>query len=54
MVSEMELLTLGSYLSTKFATTKLNNYNCEICNKFVGRNRMSLAAHKKYCKKNTE
>jgi hypothetical protein len=52
MVTEMELHTLESYLSSKFATTKLNNYNCEICNKFAGKNRMSLASHKKYCKIN--
>ena len=49
MLTDMELPTLANYLSTKFATTKLNNYVCNICNEFVGKNRMSLASHKKKC-----
>jgi hypothetical protein len=51
-LTTFELPTLCNYLSTKFATTKLNNYICTLCKNFVGKNKMALASHKKKCNKN--
>jgi hypothetical protein len=50
MLNEIELPSLATYLASKFAITKLNNFVCDICNDFIGKNRMSLASHKKKCK----
>lgn len=51
LLSEIELPTLCSMLSDKYATTKMNNYTCTICNKFSGKNKAALGAHKKFCGK---
>jgi len=51
LLTELELPTLVNFLSSKFASTKLNNFVCDICNDFIGKNRSSLSAHKKKCNK---
>ena len=49
MINEFELPSLCTFLSSKFANTKLKNYLCDICSKFSGKSPMSLAQHKKTC-----
>jgi hypothetical protein len=53
-VTNFELPTLCNFLSEKFATTKLNSHICKWCKIFIGKNKMSLAAHKKRCSKNPD
>ena len=54
MINEFELPSLCTFLSSKFANTKLKNYLCDICGKFSGKSPMSLAQHKKTCSKNNK
>lgn len=49
LLTEIELSTLGNYLSTKFACAKLNDLLCDNCGIFIGKNRKSLSSHKKSC-----
>jgi hypothetical protein len=50
LVEEMELKSLNEYLSSKFSLDQTNSLKCNICNKFIGTNKKSLATHKRKCK----
>ena len=54
LLSDLELPSLCNYLSTKYANTKLNNFICDFCNDFIGKNRSSISSHKKFCQKNPD
>lgn len=48
--NKIDLPILTSFLKTRFANTGKAAFKCEICG-WVGKNKMSLAAHQRKCKK---
>ena len=50
-IYKIDIPTLTTYLTNKFANTGKTVFGCEICNVFIGKNAKSLAAHQRSCKK---
>jgi hypothetical protein len=48
-INKIDIPSLASFLSTKFAQAKQLNFVCDICNEYSGKNARSLAAHKRGC-----
>lgn len=48
--NKIDLPKLTEFLNSKFANTGKTGFKCEICG-WVGKNKMSLAAHQRKCKK---
>ena len=49
--NKLDLPLMTEYLNSKFANTGKTAFKCEICNEWTGKNKMSLAAHQRKCKK---
>ena len=49
-IKEMELSEINVMLSTLFASTKIVNLKCEICDNYIGSNNKALTNHKRSCK----
>lgn len=49
-IEEMELMNLNNYLSSKLKFKNVNVLRCKICERFIGTNAKSLAAHTRKCK----
>ena len=47
--NKIDLPKLTDYLGSKFANTGKVIFKCDICNSYIGKNSMSLAAHKRHC-----
>jgi hypothetical protein len=50
-LKDLELSELNNILSNKFASSKISNYKCEICNNYLGNSLLSLSRHKTSCRK---
>ena len=50
-LKDLELSELNNILSNKFASSKISNYKCDICNNYLGNSLLSLSRHKSACKK---
>ena len=50
-IEELELMNLNKLLSSKYSSNNICTLECDICNKFIGTNLKSLAAHQRKCKK---
>lgn len=48
-INKIDIPSLATFLSTKFAQAKQLNFVCDICNEYSGKNARSLAAHKRGC-----
>ena len=48
--NKIDLPKLTEFLNSKFANTGKTAFKCDICG-WVGKNKMSLAAHQRKCKK---
>jgi DNA mismatch repair ATPase MutS len=48
-ITDIELPSLHRYLSVKFTSIKTLDLKCYTCNTFLGKNKKSLAAHRKNC-----
>lgn len=49
LIEKVQLPSLERYLEPKFANIKKGVYICDVCDIFVGKNKKSLAAHRKTC-----
>ena len=50
-LKDLELSELNNILSNKFASSKISNYKCDICNNYLGNSLLSLSRHKTSCRK---
>jgi hypothetical protein len=50
-LKNLELVELNNILSSKFASSKISNYKCDICNNYLGNSLLSLSRHKTSCRK---
>ena len=50
-IESLKLPTLDKYLDTKYAYVKTRNFECDLCNSFIGSSKQSISAHKRGCKK---
>ena len=50
-LKDLELSELNNILSNKFASSKISNYKCDICNNYLGNSLLSLSRHKTACRK---
>ena len=53
-ISNLDLPTMSSILTSKFSQYDQLTYICNICNNFSGKNSKALSAHQRGCKKNHE
>jgi hypothetical protein len=49
--NKIDLPKMTEFLNSKFANTGKTGFKCDICNDWSGKNKMSLAAHQRKCKK---
>ncbi len=50
-IDELQLPTLDKHLSQKYASTRMKGMICDLCGEFSAKNKQSLAAHKRGCRK---
>ena len=48
--NKLDLPLMTDFLNSKFANTGKTAFKCDICNEWIGKNKMSLAAHQRKCK----
>jgi len=50
-IEELQLPTLDKHLSQKYSSTRMKGMLCDLCGEFTAKNKQSLAAHKRGCRK---
>jgi hypothetical protein len=50
-IEQLQLPTLDKHLSQKYSSTRTKGMICDLCGEFSAKNKQSLAAHKRGCKK---
>jgi hypothetical protein len=49
LIDDFQLPSLDTFLSKKYAFSSTNQYSCEYCGEFKGKNVQALSAHKRHC-----